>query len=347
MDDEERQARADALRKEIAERGRTRATDGDHEAAGGDHQTIGGASEDAGRHDATGHSETRSDVQDIRGPVVDFAAAGRDLEAATGRYRNRHTGTGGLNRRSRSGGDGHRQSDLSAGDDHSAGAASFGESGSRTAGRLEADGEAPIRIGQPDAFFSTRQEDGAVSTTRYRIDYKPGFKDRKRVYRLAANPDEYIAPDEWQLLRERPEPEPEFSAPKPERPKEKLFGRSQVLTDAEIRELAEPLRETLQKFGEYADEGLWLLNPNEKGNNIWGDLTDDQAELLAKYLLIGGKQSPVIAVGIRQAVYWKDYAALAAILGPRIRKTQRLIETAPPRPKKKRSLFRPVEGMSA
>lgn len=52
----------------------------------------------------------------------------------------------------------------------------------------------------------------------------------------------------------------------------------------------------------------------------------------------------MVAVGIRETVHFKDYAAIAAILWPRVVKTKKLVDSAPPRPKRKRSLFRVVEG---
>ena len=192
--------------------------------------------------------------------------------------------------------------------------------------------------------MAARQEDGKIPAARYKLDYYKGSKDKRSVYRRKANPDEFISPDEWNLLRERPEPEV-FEPPKPEpRQQEKLFGRSQVLTDAEIAELREPFTAALKDIGGYTDQGLWLLNPQEKDNDIWGDLQDLEAELLAKHLFIVGKKSPVMAVAIRETVHLKDYAALVAIIWPRVVKTKKLMDSAPPRPRKRRSLFRVVEG---
>ena len=74
------------------------------------------------------------------------------------------------------------------------------------------------------------------------------------------------------------------------------------------------------------------------------DLADAEAELLAKHLFLIGKKSPIMAVAIRETVHLKDYAALAAILWPRIVKTKKLVDSAPPRPRKRRSLFRVVES---
>lgn len=187
--------------------------------------------------------------------------------------------------------------------------------------------------------MAARQENGKI---RFKEDYQRTGKQKN--YRHWADGTQ-ITPEEYASLPSAPISIPE--PPKPEPPKEKLFGRSQVLSDAEISELREPFTAALKDIGGYTDQGLWLLNPAEKDNDIWGDLADAEAELLAKHLFLIGKKSPVMAVAIRETVHLKDYAALAAILWPRIVKTKKLVDSAPPRPRKRRSLFRVVEGTTA
>ena len=341
MEEEERQRRASELRerKRAEYDGRIGTPDGDSEAAGGAGADTGG---DRAAHD----TEAGADVQNVRRPVVDFAPTGRDPETLARGHRGYQPGPRRLDRRSGPGSDRHREGDEQLVDDSAARFTGAGEGSGREAsvGRLEAIGEV-LRINKPEPNFSERQEERALPETRYRIDYYRSRRDGKPVY-VHTGDKQIISPDEWKLLPERPprEPEPVFEPPKPEQPKEKLFGKSQVLSEAEIRELREPFTEALKDIGGYTDQGLWILNPAEKGNDIWGDLTDIEAGLLAKHLFKLGQKSPVVAVAIRETVHLKDYAALAAIVWPRVVKTKKLVDSAPPRPRRKRSLFRVVEG---
>lgn len=333
MDDEERQRRAAELRERIRQRGGTSEASRTGEDTGGERPAI--------------DYEERTALQTSGRALRVIAPTGGEPGESSRRAGGRDSSLRGFNRRHRSGGDGRREGDEQSADDSAASFDGLSKgSGRTTIGRLEADGEA-FRLEQPDpSFTATRQEDRKVPAARYRIDYFRTFRNKKRVYVHKGDQQQFITPDEWKLLPERPvtdETAKPFKQPEPPK-QDKLFGKSQVLTEQEIRELAEPFREALKDIGGYTDQGLWVLNPNEKGNDIWGDLTDLEAELLAKHLFKLGQKSPVVAVAIRETVHLKEYAALVAIILPRVRKTKRLVDTAPPRPRKKRSLFRVVEG---
>lgn len=90
----------------------------------------------------------------------------------------------------------------------------------------------------------------------------------------------------------------------------------------------------------YADEAIWLRATQIDGQEIWGDVDEDEQETLAYALLKLGQRSPVAAVAIRTAIDWHDYAALLAIVVPRTKQTVKALREAPRKPRQPRGLFR-------
>lgn len=209
-------------------------------------------------------------------------------------------------------------------------------------GRLETDESIlePINL-NPDAIFAQAgQDDGPISPKYTRIDFRPITRGQfKGQYAHKADWRTRLSSEEWLKLDSGASAQPGKAS---EEPKANRFRSGHTLSEAEARDLFEPFTATLIDFGGYADRGLWLYAPQADGMDIWGNLTTDEAEQLAKPLLKWGQRSPEVAFAIRTSIDIKDYAALLAILGPRINLTVKVMREVPRHGGKRRkfSFFR-------
>ena len=123
-----------------------------------------------------------------------------------------------------------------------------------------------------------------------------------------------------------------------------LIGGGKVLSEREAEELLEPLTAALSDGWNYLDKLLWLRCPHLEQRPIWSNMTEVEDKLIAKILIQRGRKSAATATVIRSMVQFADYRQLLIILGPRAWETGKAIHDEPPLPKRKRSLFRTVEG---
>lgn len=195
----------------------------------------------------------------------------------------------------------------------------------------------PINL-QPDAAFAeTGQSNGQIH--QFKEDYRPITRGQyKGQYSKITDWRARISAEDYGKLDSRE---------KRESPKQAEFtGRGKTLSEKEALDLFEPFTAALMDFGVYADKGLRLSTPLSEDEDIWGNLTQDEAESLAKPLLQWGQRSPEVAFAVRTAVHVKDYAALLVIIGPRVMRTEQVIRQAralPKRPRRKFTFFRPKE----
>ncbi len=217
----------------------------------------------------------------------------------------------------------------------------------RSVGRLVAD-EQPLRPDKPEAIIE-RQSDGPLPTT-CKEDYRRTQRNGENVYVLISDPGQIITGDEFRRLKSRKEQETSSKSASSDSKNSKaridlgfLTGKG-VLTKKEADELYEPLVAVIQDDGTYLDEAIKLKNPNS--DVIWGDITDQEAQILAELLLKAGQKSPIVATTIRISIEIKSYAAAIAILAPRIQMTALALKTVPKREKRPIRLFRPVEEAS-
>lgn len=198
----------------------------------------------------------------------------------------------------------------------------------------------PINL-QPDAAFAeTGQSNGQIH--QFKEDYRPITRGQyKGQYQRKDNWRARISAEDYGKLDSREKHE----SPKQAGPDARI-GRGKTLSKEEADQLFEPFSAALMDFGVYADKGLRLSTPLSEDEDIWGNLTADEAESLAKPLLQWGQRSPEVAFAVRTAVHVKDYAALLVIIGPRVMRTEQVIRQAralPKRPRRKFTFFRPKE----
>lgn len=215
--------------------------------------------------------------------------------------------------------------------------------------------EQPLRIDQPAASFAGTPE-RPVQEAQYRDDFTRSTRSGQKVYVWQLDPSVVLTPDAWRSLPGRPKAGAgvQGDAPSREAKKQsKFFGGGSVLSPDEVARFSTPDEESglapfpavLMDMGGYADKAIWLDYPaGVDAFDIWGDFTPDEAELLSNGLLKLGTRNVMVAEGIRTAIEWKDYAALLALLAPRIQKTVAVRKNAPQRQKKAKrgglSLFR-------
>lgn len=198
----------------------------------------------------------------------------------------------------------------------------------------------PINL-QPDAAFAeTGQSNGQIH--QFKEDYRPITRGQyKGQYSKITDWRARISAEDYAHLESR-----EKRAESTKQQQAEFTGRGKTLSEAEATQLFEPFTAALLDFGVYADKGLRLSTPLSEDEDIWGNLTADEAESLAKPLLQWGKRSPEVAFAVRTAVHVKDYAALLVIIGPRVMRTEQVIRQAralPKRPRRKFTFFRPKE----
>ncbi len=330
MDEIERKERAKALREEQRS-GR-----------------ASSASQDSiGKRSAPDTTE-RTTLQIARGKAEPLTPTGGKPAESNRRNRNNRSSTERLAGRSGRSDRRHSQNDGGAADNSETMEREAGQraEGERSVGRLIAD-EQPIRPDKPEATFA-RQSDGQISTESATIGTKADYRKRnlfgKGILYIHKESKATISEEQYADLAEGKAKASQNSSAESEKPN--WWSGNGVLSATEATELYEPLIECIKDDGRYLDKAIALKNPIVGEEPIWGNLTDDEAQILAELLLKAGRKSPQVALAIRTSIEIKSYAAALMILGPRIQLTAMAIRTAPQATQQPRrfSLFRPVEA---
>ncbi len=212
--------------------------------------------------------------------------------------------------------------------------AETGDSGTRESGNLITDDPIPPRIEEPDFTF----EEGEVSLAKqqppakHKEDYYPSTNKGEKVFRLKQNRKEFISEEDYGKLLSRTQtqrPVEEAGAKQPGFG-EKYFKReASKLSQKEVVELFEPLKQALQDDFGYLDEGIWLYCMSEDRQPIWGNIDDDEVSVLARLMLKQGQKNAEVAASVRILVDSDIYIQVAAIVAPRAIRTYQMLKGSP------------------
>src|SRR6266702_4427232 len=179
------------------------------------------------------------------------------------------------------------------------------DSGTRQAGGLETDDPVPPRIEEPDFEF----EEGEVSLAKQ----QPPPKYKEDYSKL--------------LSRTQTQRPVEKTGAKQPGFGEKYFKReASKLSQKEVIELFEPLKQALQDDFGYLDEGIWLYCMSEDRQPIWGNIDDDEVSVLARLMLKQGQKNAEVAASVRILVDSDIYIQVAAIVAPRAIRTYQMLK---------------------
>ncbi len=212
--------------------------------------------------------------------------------------------------------------------------AETGQSGARQAGSLETDDPILPRIEEPDFAF----EEGEVSLakqqppTKHKEDYYASSNKGQKVYRLREDRKQIISEEDYGKLLSHTQaqrPVEETGAKQPGFG-EKYFKReASKLSQKEVIELFEPLKQALQDDFGYLDEGIWLYCMSEDRQPIWGNIDDDEVSVLARLMLKQGQKNAEVAASVRILVDSDIYIQVAAIVAPRAIRTYQMLKGSP------------------
>jgi hypothetical protein len=119
------------------------------------------------------------------------------------------------------------------------------------------------------------------------------------------------------------------------------FKQGQRLSQAEARELEEPLKAALLDDCQYADQYIWWRCQDATQSPIWSDIADEEVAVLARLLLKRGQRDAATATMVRAVVNGSDYITALMILIPRTIKTIDAMKRAPKRERPKFAKRRP------
>jgi len=206
--------------------------------------------------------------------------------------------------------------------------------GTRQAGSLETDDPIPPRIEEPDFAF----EEGEVSLAKqqppakHKEDYYASTNKGEKVFRLKQNRREFISEEDYGKLLSRTQAQRpvEEAGAKQQSFGEKYFKReASKLSQKEVIELFEPLKQALQDDFGYLDEGIWLYCMSEDRQPIWGNIDDDEVSVLARLMLKQGQKNAEVAASVRILVDSDIYIQVAAIVAPRAIRTYQMLKGSP------------------
>ena len=161
---------------------------------------------------------------------------------------------------------------------------------------------------------------------RYKEDYRRTQRDAKNVYTLITDPSVVIQPEEYRLLPNSP------AAPK-KGLLSQLTGRitpdastlrtsnKTTLTQQEAKDFLDPLASALIDYGGYVDKFLQYRTHDPAMPDIWGDMTEQEALVLARLMIRRGQKSAAAASVVRNMVHGDDYIQAAIIVIPRVIRT--------------------------
>lgn len=116
--------------------------------------------------------------------------------------------------------------------------------------------------------------------------------------------------------------------------KKAIFKKKTPLTEKEATEYKEPLMHAMQSYGEYADRYIKWRTQQIDMADIWGNITDTEAEALANIMIRRGMKSAHAAETVRNMVNGEDYISVAVMVVPRVIATTEEMKKVPPKPKR-------------
>lgn len=193
------------------------------------------------------------------------------------------------------------------------------------------------RSGQSDGRHS--DHDGSVTESNSRSRDDSGSTAKVVIERLDDIP--YRDFDYEEKLNEPPpieERNDEYVKETIKKAKGFFKGRQgrKPLSDAEAKHYAESLPDLLIDYGGYLDKGIaWYSKQSlEDMGEIWGNLSELEAEQLTRILIKRGKRNGETADFIRNMEEGKDWIGTAIIVVPRAMRTSEELKKAPRRPRK-------------
>ncbi|HWS82800.1 MAG TPA: hypothetical protein VN207_00925 [Ktedonobacteraceae bacterium] len=119
--------------------------------------------------------------------------------------------------------------------------------------------------------------------------------------------------------------------------KKAIFKKKTVLTEKEAEEYKKPLMSALQSYGEYYDKYIRWKTQQPAMGDIWGNITDFEAEAMANIMIRRGMRNAQAAEAVRNIINGEDYVSVGAMFVPRIMATVEEMKKVPPKPKKRRA----------
>lgn len=174
---------------------------------------------------------------------------------------------------------------------------------------------------------------------KYREDYTKTERGGKYMYYLVADRSQVITPEEYKALPSEKDAKASSNAggitEKLKDFGESIFpgGKGSTLTNAEARDLLEPLAAALIDYGGYLDKFLQMRTHSVDMPDIWGDMTEMEANVLARLMIRRGQKNAAAAEVVRNVVHGDDYIQAAIIVVPRVIKTAEALRSVPRKPK--------------
>jgi|SRR5579872_1191400 len=118
--------------------------------------------------------------------------------------------------------------------------------------------------------------------------------------------------------------------------KKAIFKKATVLTEKEASEYKKPLMSALQSYGEYYDKYIRWRTQQPDMTDIWGNITDFEAEAMANIMIRRGMRNAQAAEAVRAMINGEDYVSVGVMFVPRVMATVEEMKKVPPKPKKRR-----------
>lgn len=161
----------------------------------------------------------------------------------------------------------------------------------------------PTRTFENGAEESTKTETVTASPAIEKS--KRGRPPGKRIIEAAKSAISHAA-------EEAPKVKVNFSLPTP---------RGKRLSEAEVKDLREPLTEALLDEFALVDKALWQITGDSIEQPIWSDFTEQEMDQFVRVFLRAGQRSVLVATAARGATDLQDYIVAGAIVLPRLQKT--------------------------
>ena len=168
---------------------------------------------------------------------------------------------------------------------------------------------------------------------RYREDYAKTERGGKYMYYLIADRSQIITPEEYKALPRADEAKPSSNFTGITENIKKVTdtilpsGKGSTLTNAEAKEYSEPLAAALIDYGGYLDKFLQMRSGDPNAPDVWGDLTEMEAAVLARIMIRRGQKNAAAAGVVRTLVNGDDYIQAGIIVIPRVMKTAEMLRS--------------------
>jgi len=172
----------------------------------------------------------------------------------------------------------------------------------------------------------------------YREDYAPTHRGGKFAYYLKSDKTQFVTPDVYRTLPSQAGDKKSFTDEVSDgfkKVSDTIFpgGKGSTLTNQEAKELLSPLAAALVDYGGYVDKFLQYRTQDPSMPDIWGDLTELEATILAKLMIRRGQKSAGAAAVVRNMVAGDDYIQAAIIIVPRVMRTVEATRRIPRKPR--------------